>query len=563
MMMATVENILSQAKKMIGITQYSEAHKQLVHDYNSVKPLPSGYAVNYDDDWCDIFITTLFIRANASHLVGRECGVERHIDIFKTLGIWYEDGNLTPKKGDIITFNWDTTTQPNNGFADHIGIVEKIEKNIITTIEGNSSMPSMVRRNTYNVGAGVIRGYARPNYSNTATEKPVKWNKDLSYGGNRLKADYINTLIEIGNKYNVLPSFLICQLYLESNWGNSPVARENNNLAGMTWSGNPNRESGVIVQQGSPRPANEGSHYIKYNTVDDFFIDWSYLYRLGGIYNVSGKNFENAVKGLFIVGGAKYDYAASGYNSYINLMRSIKAGIEKENGQNILNQIDQLALNGNAILPPETPGNTVNQYYTVQSGDSLWKIAQHFNLTVDQLCTLNNISQTSIIHPGDKLIVKKGTVPAPQPSDNTTQYYIVKTGDSLWGIAQRFNLSVDQLCALNNISQNSMIHPGDKLIVKQGTSISPQPKPSETLINSYSEAATFTANTTIAIRNNYSTNSPVVANLSAGDSVHYDSVYITAQYVWISYISYSGIRRFVAIRTYNNGNLGTLWGTIS
>ena len=51
------------------------------------------------DDWCDIFVTTIFQREGLSDLVGRECGVERHIQIFKRLGIWNEDGGSTPKAG--------------------------------------------------------------------------------------------------------------------------------------------------------------------------------------------------------------------------------------------------------------------------------------------------------------------------------------------------------------------------------------------------------------------------------------------------------------------------------
>ena len=70
-----------------------------------------GYAVKTTDDWCDIFVTTVFQREGLSGLIGRECGVERHIQIFKRLGIWNENGASTPKAGDIITFNWDQNSQ--------------------------------------------------------------------------------------------------------------------------------------------------------------------------------------------------------------------------------------------------------------------------------------------------------------------------------------------------------------------------------------------------------------------------------------------------------------------
>ena len=156
------DRVLAAAVAMVGVKGGSAEHHRLVNDYNSVRPLPVGYAVKNSDDWCDIFTTVIFQREGLSDLIGRECGVERHIHIFQRLGIWNEDGNSTPKAGDIITFNWDKDTQQNDGWADHIGIVEKVENGIIHTIEGNSN--NEVKRNTYRIGHGNIRGFASPRY---------------------------------------------------------------------------------------------------------------------------------------------------------------------------------------------------------------------------------------------------------------------------------------------------------------------------------------------------------------------------------------------------------------
>ena len=156
------DRVLRAAASLVGVRGGTAAHHQLVNDYNSVRPLPVGYAVKDSDDWCDVFVTTIFQREGLSGLIGRECGVERHIQIFKRLGIWNENGASTPKAGDIITFNWDQDSQPNNGFADHIGIVESVSNGIIHTIEGNSG--NQVRRNTYRIGHGNIRGFATPRY---------------------------------------------------------------------------------------------------------------------------------------------------------------------------------------------------------------------------------------------------------------------------------------------------------------------------------------------------------------------------------------------------------------
>ena len=156
--------VLKAASSLIGVETGSPEHLKLVRDYNSVHPLPVGYPVKNTDDWCDVFVTTVFQREGLSHLIGRECGVERHIQIFKRLGIWNENGASTPKSGDIITFNWDEYSQSNDGFADHIGIVERVENGFIHTIEGNSGDVGTVKRNVYRIGHGNIRGFATPRY---------------------------------------------------------------------------------------------------------------------------------------------------------------------------------------------------------------------------------------------------------------------------------------------------------------------------------------------------------------------------------------------------------------
>lgn len=153
-------------KVMRGWLGYSEANgkfREIIDLYNSVKPLPRGYAVKYTDEWCDTCVSAAGIKAGCSDLIGRECGCEKHVEIFKSKGIWIEDGTITPKPGDIILYNWDSSRQPNNGGSDHIGIVESVSGKTISVIEGNKG--EAVARRSIPVGWGYIRGYARPKYS--------------------------------------------------------------------------------------------------------------------------------------------------------------------------------------------------------------------------------------------------------------------------------------------------------------------------------------------------------------------------------------------------------------
>ncbi|HEO5055535.1 TPA: phage tail protein, partial [Streptococcus agalactiae] len=158
---------------------------------------------------------------------------------------------------------------------------------------------------------------------------------DLKYYGHTIKKANVQAIINYAVQYNILPSGIITQLYLESYWGDSAVGRRDNNWAGMT-GGAQTRPSGVKVTTGMARPANEGGTYMHYASVDDFLKDYTYLLAKQGIYNVVGKkNIADYTKGLFKVGGAKYDYAAAGYQSYTNLMTNIRNGINKASG-NIL-----------------------------------------------------------------------------------------------------------------------------------------------------------------------------------------------------------------------------------
>ena len=160
---ATAKTVLDIARGWLGRRESDGSHKAIIDLYNSHKPLARSYAVKYTDQWCDTCLSAMFIKAGAVDLIGgTECGVEEHVKKFKAAGIWIEDGAITPQAGDIIVYNWDDSTQPNDGYSDHIGIVEGVNGKTITTIEGNYR--DSVARRTITVGHGQIRGYARPKY---------------------------------------------------------------------------------------------------------------------------------------------------------------------------------------------------------------------------------------------------------------------------------------------------------------------------------------------------------------------------------------------------------------
>ena len=98
------------------------------------------------------------------------------------------------------------------------------------------------------------------------------------------------------------------------------------------------------------------------------------------------------------------------------------------------------------IIPQqEVTGNT----YIVKNGDSLYKIANQYNTTVDNIKALNNLT-SNILSIGQVLKVPSGTI---IDTENVTTY-IVKRGDTLYSIALEFNVSIDEIKSANNLTSN-------------------------------------------------------------------------------------------------------------
>ena len=167
----TAKQVVDIMNSWIGLSRANGTHKPIIDIYNSHIPLARGYAVSYNDDYCDTTVSAAFIKLNAVDLIGgTECGVEEHVKIFKSKGIWEEDGTIAPEVGYICVYNWDDDTQPNDGWSDHIGVVASVNKSKkeFTVTEGNMS-GGVVGQRTIPFGWGYIRGFAKPAYTKEST----------------------------------------------------------------------------------------------------------------------------------------------------------------------------------------------------------------------------------------------------------------------------------------------------------------------------------------------------------------------------------------------------------
>ena len=128
----------------------------------------------------------------------------------------------------------------------------------------------------------------------------------------------------------------------------------------------------------------------------------------------------------------------------------------------VLKELNNLTTNGlqigqQLIVPAQASDTPANEIvYTVKKGDSLWTIAQQYNTTISALKTRNNLT-SNVLSIGQQLIIPSSTQTPSNDSNNTQpaeKTYVVQRGDSLWLIASKNNTTVDELKRLNNLTSN-------------------------------------------------------------------------------------------------------------
>lgn len=112
-------------------------------------------------------------------------------------------------------------------------------------------------------------------------------------------------------------------------------------------------------------------------------------------------------------------------------------------------------------------------YYTVKPQQGLWRIAQETNKSVEDIKEWNNLGPNDTIHPGDQLLIKEGIKDYQEQGLEDPDYlpthlgpYEVEPGDSLWSIATKFGDSMEEMMARNGITADTLIQPGDVIIVE-------------------------------------------------------------------------------------------------
>lgn len=287
---------------------------------------------------------------------------------------------------------------------------------------------------------------------------------------------------DIASKNDLYASVMIAQAALESGWGNSSLATDYNNLFGIKGSYN-----GQSTQMKTLEDDGSGNYY---GITDGFRVYDNYGQSLADYASVlTGDNDPNSWRYNFYKGARK-----SNTTSYTDATSWLtgRYATDTSYGQKLNQLIANYNLtqyDGGYVQPVETqpaaPSESTNQAmgagsYQVKAGDSVWGIAHRYGMTMEALRAANNLSG-NFIYPGQILAVS-GASSSSQSSQSTSTStdsatsevaevpagsYVVKAGDSVWGIAKRHGMSMDALITTNHIS-NNFIYPGQILQVNAG-----------------------------------------------------------------------------------------------
>jgi len=247
----------------------------------------------------------------------------------------------------------------------------------------------------------------------------------------------------VGEKYNVLPSVIIAQACLESANGESGLAKKGHNLFGVKGS-----YKGQSIEMDT-REYIKGkwltvkAKFKKYPSWKESITDLCELYKNGVSWD---RNHYKAVIGEKDYKKACQAIQKAGYATDPNYAKKLISIIEEEK----LTKYD--------VNKPQTNATkTTTKTYIVKKGDTLTKIAKMYKTTVNDLVKENNIKNPNLIYPGQKIKIPETT------KTTTIKTYIVKNGDTLTKIAKMYKTTVNDLVKKNNIKNQNLIYPGQKI----------------------------------------------------------------------------------------------------
>ena len=168
---------------------------------------------------------------------------------------------------------------------------------------------------------------------------------------------------------------------------------------------------------------------------------------------------EAVVRAVASYVGVPYSSGSSSLNTHVvksgdtlwSIAKKYGVSVEELKEKNNLTS-NALSINQVLLIPGEDESSvevpSSSEYYTVKAGDSLYAIANKYGMSVDELKDLNNLT-SNLLTIGQRLRIKKG-----MNEENTGETYTVVKGDNLYQIALKFDTTVDALKTLNGLNNN-------------------------------------------------------------------------------------------------------------
>ena len=95
------QQVVDKAVSYVGLKESDGSHKKIIDLYNSIKPLPVGYKMDYTDAWCAAYVSAVAQACGLTGIIFPECGCDRMIALYKKAGRWEENDDYKPQAGDV------------------------------------------------------------------------------------------------------------------------------------------------------------------------------------------------------------------------------------------------------------------------------------------------------------------------------------------------------------------------------------------------------------------------------------------------------------------------------
>ena len=196
---------------------------------------------------------------------------------------------------------------------------------------------------------------------------------------------------------------------------------------------------------------------INGNVDRDLFAEEIFLDDSSEIPNTENPNGNYNIETIYytVKRGDTLSEIASRYGTTVQEI----AQINEIQNVNLIYPGQVLKITTNSSNHGSETNSTGKTYYTIKRGDTLWGISRRYGVSVQNVISWNNIQNPNLIYPGQRLILYGNY----SSSSSNTVYYTVQRGDTLWRIARRYRTCPIRIARINGIRNANLIYPGQVL----------------------------------------------------------------------------------------------------